>query len=110
MDRPDVIESPEVWKFTQHATDYIGLNLPKGSQLLSVDDQQGFGVRLDFWALVPAGTRPDWEVQLEGEGRTVIVAGTGKPIKDMPTIPTFLGSVLTNNNQIVWHVWLEGDR
>jgi hypothetical protein len=93
-----------VHKTRVRVNDTISLEIPKGSKLLHIADQQGAGADLDFWYL----TDPS---ETEAETRNVRVYGTGHPIADDSLDGwTHLGTVITAGGMLAWHVFLEGER
>lgn len=79
-----------IWKFQLKMTELPTIRMPKGAEVLSVQDQMG---HLCLWAIVD----PDEEM----EDRHFRIFGTGHPI----VYPTgdFIGTV--QQGQFVWHIF-----
>lgn len=85
-----------IWKFPLSLVGRGTIKMPKGSQILHVnqqDDRNGYD-RLMLWAMCD----PDAEM----EDRDFIVAGTGTPI-DNDYDMTYIGTVHLSG--FVWHVF-----
>lgn len=87
----------EVWKFEIPVDDDFTLALPRGAQILHVDDQLGIP---HIWALV------DPESSLEN--RTFRLAGTGHPIKvdlEQPCYILHLGTFKMEGGLLIFHLF-----
>jgi hypothetical protein len=85
----------EVWKYTLEIEDEQSIAMPEGAELLHVGDQYG---KLALWArVIPTGER---EVR-----RVILIRGTGHPIWSQP----YIGTVVTANGSLVWHVFDGGE-
>lgn len=87
----------QVWKFPLPIVDRPFVMMPEGARVLSVGEQAGVG--LCVWALVEPDAPP--------KARLFRVAGTGHPIYPSPEdgVGAFVGTALTDNGRLVWHVW-----
>lgn len=82
----------QVLKYTLHERGTAVLDLPRGAQILSVDDQCG---ALQLWMLVRSG--------VPKEARRILVAFTG--FDDVPSTAVFIGTALSDGGNIVRHVF-----
>lgn len=81
-----------IWKFKLDVVGSQRIELPAGSQILSVQEQGG---DMQCWALV----NPDAGLEL----RTIVIVGTGAPVpkKDM----RFIETVQMLGGLYIWHVF-----
>lgn len=87
-----------IWKYPIRITDFNSIEVPKGAEFLSAKVQNG---QLTVWALVTP-TAPK-------VNRTIRIFGTGNPTdNDFETL-TFIDTVLTHNDSLVWHVFSENE-
>lgn len=84
-----------IWKFQLQIIDRQPVEMPEGSQVLSVDEQNG-GICL--WVLC------DPEKALEE--KIFHIHGTGNTVDDNVT-GDFIGTVQTHSGKLVWHVFHE---
>ncbi len=82
----------KIHKYTLRITDEQAVELPHGSEILSVQEQDG---ELVFWAIVPV-TR----VKIT---HTFSIYGTGFKITNKSNIEVYLGTVKIG--RLVWHVF-----
>ena len=83
----------EIWKYILRPI--ITLDVPAGSQILSVQEQFG---EICIWMLV--------DPTLEKEERRFEVYGTGHPINyDMGTWRTYIGTVKLENGSLIMHIF-----
>ena len=88
-----------IYKYTLRVVDEQYVEMPFEAKMLSVDNQYG---DVTLWAKVgikPQGTTPMRQVKIG-------IYGTGH---DLPTNlheSRFIGTVLTESDQLVWHVWM----
>lgn len=85
-----------IWKFVLEVTDTQFVNMPAGSEILSVDNQDG---SLCLWAMV----NPVIDPTAEPERREIEIIGTGNPIDRDMVCRKFIGTVLAA--PFVWHVF-----
>lgn len=78
-----------IWKYQLDVTDRQRLYMPKGAEILCVQNQGGV---LCLWAKVDSGAKP--------EERVIVIVGTGRPIhRDLK----YIGTV--QQVAFVWHVF-----
>lgn len=82
-----------IWKFNLEIADEPTIDMPLGTHVLSVGEQNG-GVFV--WAHVPVP-------EAKTEKRHFFVIGTGNPIPWTLSDATFIGTVQANG--FVWHVF-----
>lgn len=82
----------KVFKYTIEPDDYINLLLPRGAEVLSIQEQDG---HTQLWALV--------DPHNETEVRTFRLAGTGHPIEDDKL--EFIGTFQLKNLGLVFHLF-----
>lgn len=93
-----------IHKYKLEPTDFQNVNLPKGSQILSVGSQPAsvgsrLAEQLVMWVMVD----PNETTQ---EGVMIRIFGTGHMIHSEHTM-RFLGTVQMLNYSLVWHVFEE---
>lgn len=98
---------PTIWKQTHRVDDVIVLELPEGSTLLDVGDQQGGGALLDFWFFVP-DARAAASVPPPVVERKIGVLGTGHIVPKLWCANDYWKTVVTAGGALVWHVFKEG--
>jgi|694.fasta_scaffold105227_8 hypothetical protein len=82
-----------IWKYPLAITDIQAIDIPVGSRLLSVGNQNG---TLCLWAIVPT--------QNAKEDRCIEIIGTGNPVPEAIGLTRrFIGTVIMN--PFVWHVF-----
>ena len=98
-----------IWKFKLEITDEQILEMPKGAIFTSVDkiaeptqhsrfDRED---RLYLWAIVDSEARK--------ENRTIYIYGTGQPLRPVhKNKKDFIGTVVTEGGQLIWHVFHDG--
>ncbi|MND83651.1 hypothetical protein D3C80_755210 [compost metagenome] len=87
-----------IWKTTLQLVDNQTIELPEGHVVLSVMNQRG---KIVLYA----------EVNPEAEQKAVVpiaIYGTGNPVPEAPG--RFVGTVTTDNEQLVWHVYVSPTR
>lgn len=82
----------KIWKFSLNVTDEQIVPMPKGSEILTVQIQQG---RINLWARC-SETAPKEDVR-------ICIYGTGHTVPDNPG--KYLGTVQHLNGDLVWHVY-----
>jgi hypothetical protein len=83
----------KIFKYQLEITDRQIIKMPQGAKILSVQNQHN---TLTLWAEVnPTSQMVDRYFQ---------VFGTGHPIED--ELGDYLATVLTDNDRIVWHVFV----
>ena len=84
----------QILKFQLGIVDKQFINMPQGAEILSVNIQGNDN--LCIWALIDPNNSL--------EERCFEIFGTGEPIHyDMGIVRHFLGTILTNGNDLVWH-------
>jgi hypothetical protein len=99
-----------VWKETRSLSDAIEVELPQGSELLKIGDQEGGGGALTFWFLVRdlAGLNGDTAIDRPKEIRRFFVLGTGHTVReDRIEAAEFRETIVTAGGLLVWHVFEE---
>ena len=87
-----------IYKYPIKTADIQDVSMPVNRQILSVHSQYG---SLTLWV----------KVTVEDQGATPMglvrigVFGTGHPLPKDITEATFIGTVVTENGQLIWHVW-----
>lgn len=84
-----------IWKYPLHLTDSQYFEIPAGAKPLCIHLQKG--------------TPTVWfEVNLANskKSREILIIGTGRMISQIERF-TYLGSFLTNEDDFVWHVYVE---
>lgn len=85
-----------IYKYTLALTDTQVIRLPKGAEILSIQEQHG---HICLWAVV--------DTDAEKVERFVDIVGTGNPmLTDMRT--SFVATV--QQGVFVWHVFVEDER
>ncbi len=87
----------KIYKYPLALTDRQTVRVPLGALVLSVAEQAG---RLCLWAVVDADEK-------ETEERVIFVVGTGNPLPE--DFGAFVGTVVTADGALVWHVFEAGD-
>lgn len=85
-----------IYKSTLEITDVQLVEMPSGSCPLSVAMQRGM---LRLWYFVP-------DTHAKKIQRRVVIVGTGNPA-DHVSLAAFVGTVLTHDDALVWHVFVE---
>lgn len=84
-----------IWKFRLLITDIQQISLPKGSEVLTVQVQDGYAC---MWALVNLGEEP--------ETRSFEVFGTGHNIPPVgPNGRRYVGTFQLGGGRLVFHVF-----
>jgi hypothetical protein len=81
-----------IWKFPLRTTDAQNVEMPAGSQVLSVQTQAGVPC---LWALVDPAK--------EKTTRTFAIVGTGHPLPPQPGV--YVGSYQLDGGALVFHVF-----
>lgn len=87
-----------IYKYPIQTVDIQYVSMPVNKRILSAHSQYG---SLTLWA----------KVTMEDQGSTPMglvrigVFGTGRPLPDDIADATFIGTVVTFNDQLIWHVW-----
>ena len=84
-----------IYKYPLTITDRQDVEMPTGSRLLSVGEQEG---QLILWVAV--------DTNKPTISRCIVIVGTGNPAKNIVDSP-FIGTVQMSNG-LVWHVFDEG--
>jgi hypothetical protein len=91
-----------IWKFKLKVTDVQDIEIPHGSILLSVQNQNETPYQIEtpcLWALI-------YDTEAEKEVIRLRTIGTGNPISDDDFNPKdFLGTYQLNNGSFVGHVF-----
>lgn len=85
-----------IWRFPLEITDRPTLEMPNGSNVLSVGPPRGRDDVLDLWAAVDSSTAAR-------EERHFRIVGTGNPMPEDAL--WFVGTVVTHGGALVWHVF-----
>jgi len=90
------MKATTIWKFTLPINDVVGVDMPIGAELLSVQaDQAGQLDRLTAWAMVDSNAGI--------ERRVFAMLGTGRPITAEIRKRDHVATV--QHGQFVWHVF-----
>lgn len=81
-----------IWKFPLELTDLQSIEMPQGSEILSVQMQRE---TLCLWALA--------EPSLKREIHIIEIAGTGNPLPDAKR--RFIGTAQMKGGTFVWHIF-----
>ena len=85
----------QIWKYELKIKDTQSIEMPKGSEILTVQTQQGIPC---LWALV--------DPESESEIRTIELFGTGHPIYyDMGISRNYIGTFQMEEGRIVFHAF-----
>lgn len=85
-----------IWKYELKITDTQEIEVPLGSTILSIGNQNG---RLCMWLIIRAdGDTPE---EMAVENMTINIVGTGHKLSD--NIGLFVDTVIID--QFVWHVY-----
>jgi len=82
-----------IWKFPLELDDQQVISMPEGSQILTVQTQDGIPC---LWALVDEGA--------EKEDRVIYTIGTGGPFADDPEDLVYVGTYQLPN--LVFHIFI----
>lgn len=86
-----------IFKYPIRVTDEQRVMMPSGAKILSTGyDPLG---QLCLWALVDAGRT--------STARKVIIHGTGHPADDVAKGYDFVGTVIGQKLELVWHVFID---
>lgn len=103
-----------IWKYEVPVRDSFELELPKGAEILSCQNQHGGSESLQMWALM--------DTEAEKEIRRFRIYGTGHPIeqKQKPMVRIIEGGITRNlaplrhiatvvvsGGMLVWHLFEE---
>ena len=88
------MEQKTVYKFTLEFTDVQDIKMQKGAKILSVGVQRGI---VCIWALV--------EPNAQKENRRFAIVGTGCEMTLNQYFGKFIGTVLTEGDALVWHIF-----
>lgn len=83
----------KVWKYDLPVADEQTLDLPEDAELLHVASQHGYADMVQLWARV--------EPTRAYERRQIVMRGTGHLLGEEP----YIGTVVTANGALVWHVF-----
>lgn len=85
-----------IWKYEIDITDEQIVRLPKGAEILHADQQYpGTLDKLQIWVLIDSQ-------ELHFQDKKIYIYETGHPIE---TVRKYVGTVLANNDALVWHVY-----
>ena len=84
----------QVWKYTLALDDYQDIDMQIGAEVLSLDVQHN---TICIWALV--------DPEKGTEKRRFRIAGTGHPITDQRQLLNFIGTVMTADCALVFHIF-----
>ena len=87
-----------IYKYELQITDQQFVEMPAPFEILSVHSQYG---QVMMWAKVSVALQGSAPTQLVRIG----VFGTGHDLPDDIENASFIGTVLTEADQLVWHVW-----
>lgn len=89
----------KVFKYPLDILDEQKINLPKGAECLSIQEQHD---QFCLWALVD----PDEQMV---ERRAIYCIGTGNPVYDIDLMKQtdFISTTLYRNGSLVWHWFVE---
>ena len=82
-----------IWKFSIEAADLFGVDMPEGSEILSVQEQHG---KPCIWALVDPGRKK--------VNRTFCIYGTGHPVGNVES-KKFIGTFQLAGGNLVFHLF-----
>jgi len=85
-----------IWKYELQITDMQTVMMPKGAEIISVDNQFS---DVCMWAIVDTTCKP--------KGRIIEIVGTGNPMIDDDRVNRwFIGTVIRRPyDGFVWHVF-----
>jgi len=88
-----------IWKYPLKIQDEQTVEVPYGSQLLSLIEQDDFPV---LYVLVNpyAKGKEVWYISLRGTGQLIG--------EEMLRASIFIGTVSTYNGRLIWHLWRRG--
>ena len=84
-----------ILKYTLSVIDEQIRELPKGSTILCVKNQSG---HLVLYALVDSNEK-------QNETKIIKIFGTGHPIDISTSSWVYLDTVMTHDDQLVWHIY-----
>jgi hypothetical protein len=84
----------KIYKYSVELTDIFTLDMPKGAQILSVQEQYG---EPQIWAIV--------DPKADKETRRFRLIGTGHPIEENTSMMSFLGTFQLDNGEFVGHLF-----
>jgi hypothetical protein len=82
----------QIWKFNFPIKDDFQIEMPKGANILTVQNQHERGT---LWAIC--------DTEAEKEIRNFSITGTGHPID--PVNKDYIGTFQTSNGSLVWHLF-----
>ena len=92
----DEMKTDVVWKYPLAVADEQNIVVPKGSNLLSLMEQNNVPT---IYFLVNASAQVK-------ETIAVSMRGTGHPVeREMSSASQYIGTVSTYSGQLIWHVW-----
>ena len=83
-----------IWKYQIPPQDFITIEMPKNAKILSFHTQNDIPC---IWVLVNSDAPK--------EPRTLLLRGTGHPIKIASECLKYIGSTLMMNDSLVWHLF-----
>jgi hypothetical protein len=84
----------KIYKFTLNLTGEQDIQMPSGAKILSTHEQFG---DITLWCLCDPKNMPEY--------RKIFIYATGEPLpKDIQT-KSFIGTVLTDAGNFVWHLY-----
>ena len=87
----------KIYKYPLELVDFQTVELPVGAKVLYTEVQNE---QICLWALInPESPKID---------RNVRIFGTGHDVPDTITERQYYGTVLMQNGQFVWHIFIEG--
>ncbi len=93
------VDVKSVWKYPLGINDEQTIEIPHGSELLSLMEQKDEPVL--YYLVDPLETRKDTiHISMRGTGQLVG--------KEMTSSSIFLGTVNTHRGRLVWHIWKRG--
>lgn len=87
-----------IYKYPLEITDIQYIAMPVDSRILSVGNQYG---NVTLWAKVATEDQGATPMSLVRIG----IFGTGNILPDDLAGAIFIGTVITENGQLIWHVW-----
>ena len=82
-----------IWKFPFETIDMLGLAMPKGAEILTVQVQDGIPC---IWAMVDPAQ--------EKEKRIIVIHGTGHSVPQ-PEAKRYVGTYQERQGSLIWHVF-----
>jgi len=88
-----------IWKYEFEVKDFVDIKMPKDSQILSVQDQNGVAC---LWVLINT-KRPETI-------RKFRIFGTGNSLPVNEDIHKYIGTFQTKQGLLVWHLFECGNK